>query len=404
MENHAILLQLIAVLLGARMLGGAAAHFGIPPVLGEMLAGIILGPSLLGVVEPGEILALLAEIGVILLLFDIGSGTDFERLLRSGYRSFLVASGGFVAPLVAGFSLAYWGFGLPWHAAWFVGGTLTATSIGITMRILKDLGHERRRESDIILGAAVLDDVLGVLLIAVLHQYAVVGEIRLLQSGQILLVVLAFVVLAPIAARIFALAIERFDISWRKPGLIPTSVIALALFFAWLATQAGAPALLGGFAAGLALSRRFRIPHSLPFPHEFQFDRKVRGHMGPIIHLMVPIFFVNVGVSLDLREIDWTSSSMWLFGATILAVAVAGKLVGAMTLPRRAVDRWAVGIAMIPRGEVGIIFAEMGRAGGVLDQATYAALLLVIALTTLGTPLVLRTFYRYHAPTDGPGH
>ncbi len=396
MANHDVLLQIVAVLLGARMFGGAAVHFGMPPVLGEILAGAVLGPSLLGWVEPNEVLTQLAEIGLILLLFDIGSGTNFERLLHAGSRSLIVAVSGFLAPLLAGFALAYTAFGLTWDAAWFVGGTLTATSIGITLRILKDLRRDRSREAAVMLGAAVLDDVFGILLLTLLHQYAVGGEVRLAEAARLVLLVVCFVLLAPIAARLISLAIERFDLSWRRSGLIPTSVVALVLVFAWLASQAGAPPLLGGFAAGLALSRRFRFPRSLPFPHEFQFDRKVRAHMRPIVQLMSPVFFVTVGVSLDIGAVGWGSTDIWLFTVSLLLVAVAGKLLGPLALQETRHRRWAIGIAMVPRGELGIVFADFGRASGILDQTSYAAVLLVIVLTTLLTPLALARVYRYH--------
>lgn len=404
MDVHDILLHLLLILLAARMLGGLAVKLQMPAVLGEMLVGILLGPSLLGWISPHETLTLLAEIGVILLLFDVGTDTDFKRLLNVGGRAALTATVGVLAPLLGGFALSHWLFGLPTTTAWYVGGALTATSIGITLRMLADLDRRDSIEARIVLGAAVLDDVLGIVLLAVLFEAVETGHVSLSHSLALLTLVLAFLVFAPMAARLVSLVIERFNAARHRPGLIPISIICLVLFFAWLAHQAGAPELLGGFAAGIALSARFRFPRHLLIPHERLFDRHVHEHMQPIVQLFVPIFFVSVGLSLNLTAVDWSSPFIWLFAPLLLLVAVLGKLLGGLLLlNENSRTRWAVGIAMIPRGEVGLVFAELGRQAGVLNQEIYAALLLVVAVTTLATPFLLRVLYRLTAPVPAVG-
>lgn len=389
-DTGEILLQLILLILCARLFGGLAYRLGMPAVLGEMLAGIVLGPSLLGWIELNSVLRVLADVAVILLLFEVGTDTDFGRLMHSGLRSLLVALVGFFAPLLLGFAVSYWVFGLPTASSWFIGGTLTATSIGITMRVLRELGQQDTDAGRVVLGAAVMDDVLGVLLLAMLYDVVNGTSSGLAHSANVLLLVLGFVVMAPLGARIMVLLIERYDQSWRRPGLIPASTVAMVLFCAWLAGLAGVPELLGGFAAGLALSGHFTYPTRFRIPDELMFDRRVREQMLPFVHLLTPAFFVAVGLSLDLRAVRWDSSFVWLLSLTLLLVAVFGKLLGGMLMrgPRR--QRWIIGISMVPRGEVGLVFAELGRAAGIVNQESYAALLIVIAATTLFPALVLR--------------
>ena len=161
METHTLLLQIAIVLLSARVFAEGAVYFGIPPIIGEIVAGIVIGPSLLGWVEPGDAFRLLAEIGIILLLFEVGLETDMQRLTEAGPKALVVAITGFVLPFILGGGAAYYLFDLPLIVSLFIGGTLTATSIGITVRILSDLGRNNSKEGQIVLGAAVIDDLLG---------------------------------------------------------------------------------------------------------------------------------------------------------------------------------------------------------------------------------------------------
>ncbi len=172
MEIHTFFLHLLVILLMARVFAEIASRLQTPPVIGEILAGVLLGPSLLGWIEPVEAIRLLAEIGIILLLFEVGLDTDIKRLARSGAKAVVVALPGFFLPLLFGFLLAYWIFDLPLLVALFIGGTMTATSIGITVRVLADLSRQDSSEGQIVLGAAVLDDILGVVLLALLYEFS----------------------------------------------------------------------------------------------------------------------------------------------------------------------------------------------------------------------------------------
>jgi len=386
-------LYLLVILLMARVFAELASRLQMPPVIGEILAGVILGPSLLGWIEPVDVIRLLAEIGIILLLFEVGLETDIKRLAHTGLKAVVVALPGFFLPLVLAFTLAYWVFDLSLLVALFVGGTMTATSIGITVRVLADLKRQQSSEGQIVLGAAVLDDILGVVLLALLYEYSTGGGVSLVNTSKVMIFIATFIFLAPVAARVISLVIKHFDEVSEIPGLITTTIVSLVLFFAWLAHAVGAPELLGGFAAGLALSRRFFLPLGIALRADPKFAHRIEDQMKPVIHLFTPIFFVMVGLSLNLREIDWGSGFIWLFSLSLFALSVLGKFAGAFIIKEPWQVRCMIGTAMVPRGEVGLIFAELGRITGVFSNEIYAGMVIVIALTTLLPPLFMKWFY-----------
>jgi Kef-type K+ transport system membrane component KefB len=394
MEAHDFFLTLLIILLTARIFAELATRLQAPSVIGELFAGVVLGPSLLGWIEPTEAIRLMAGIGIILLLFEVGLETDVKRLVSTGMESIVVALAGFILPFLFGFGLAYGLFELPLLVSLFIGGTLTATSIGITVRVLSDLKRQHSKEGQIVLGAAVLDDVMGVVLLALLYEFSIGGGVSLVNAGKVLIFIAAFFVLAPVAAKLMSVVIKRFDARSEIPGLIPTTIVSLVLFFAWLAYVIGAPELLGGFAAGLALSRRFFLPLGIALHADEAFAERIETQTKPIVQLFTPIFFVMVGLSLNLREIDWSSPFIWLFSLSLLVAAVAGKLFGALLVRESWPVRWMIGTAMIPRGEVGLIFAELGRESGVFSNEVYAGMVIVIALTTLLPPFVMKWYYR----------
>lgn len=394
METHILLLQIALILFSARVFAEIATRFNIPSIIGELCAGIILGPTFLGLIEPSDAIKLLAEIGIILLLFEVGLETDLERLARAGPRAATVAVFSFVIPFLLGFGLSYYVFHLSILISMFVGGTLTATSIGVTVRILADLGRHRSNEGQIVLGAAVVDDVLGVFLLAVLYEFSVSGTVSLYNAGKIIFFVTLFFVLAPIAAKLLSSVIKRFHHASEIPGIIPITLVSLVLSFAALAHLMGAPELLGGFAAGIALSRRFFLPFGVAMKTDPEFTERIHTEIRPIIQLFTPIFFVMVGLSLDLSAIDWSSGFIWAFSISMAAVAVIGKIVGAFFIREPNHKRIAIGMAMVPRGEVGLIFAELGRVSGIFNNAVYAGMIIVIAYTTLFSPFWIKAYYR----------
>lgn len=399
MELHQFFLFLAIILIAARLLSETVARFGVPSVIGELLAGLLIGPSLLGWVSPDTTMKLLAEIGIILLLFEVGMDTNLHRLARSGVKPVIVAVVGFALPFLLGYTVSAWLFGLPELTALFIGGTLTATSIGITVRVLVDLGKRQSDEAQIVIGAAVLDDILGVLALAFLYQFAVEKQVSVQALGEVSLYIVLFMILAPFAAKIASSVIDHLDQRAATPGLLLTMALSLILLFSWLAHAVGAPEIMGGFAAGLAFSQHFGF--KLPMGKRFTFQlmpspklaHRLEEQMRPLIHTFSPLFFVMVGVSLNLSEVNWSSTFIWGLAGSLLLVAFLGKFAAGFFIRESRHTQMAIGLSMIPRGEVGLIFAQLGFSQGILNGELYAALLIVIALTTMSPPFLLKWFY-----------
>ncbi|WP_029520467.1 cation:proton antiporter [Persephonella sp. IF05-L8] len=396
METHDFILGLLIILVSARIFAEIFSYLKIPPVLGEVFAGILIGPSVLGIVEVNEIIKILAEIGIILLLFEVGLETDLKKLQREGMKSVIVALFGAIIPFFGGFALSYYLFNLPLIASLFIGGTLTATSIGITIRVLKDLGKEKTSAAQIVIGAAVLDDIIGVILLVILADFAITGQVNLENTLRIIVLVIFFFATAPLLASIMSKIIHVYDLKYRKlPGFLPTIIVSLILFFAYIAHLFGAPEIIGAFAAGIALSRRFFLPFGIALKADPHFVEKLETQMKPLIYLFTPIFFVTVGLSMNLREIDFSSPSFWLLTFALLFIAVIGKVGGAYLLKGiNHVRRLIIGTSMVPRGEVGLIFAELGRTSKVFTNEIYSALVFVVILTTLIPPFIMKYLFK----------
>lgn len=396
MEIPTFLIQLVLILISARVFGELAAYFNAPSVIGELLAGVIIGPSILGFVEINSTIELLAQIGIILLLFEVGIETDIAHLTSAGIKSLVVAVNGVILPFIFGFLISYYLFDFTLLASLFIASTLTATSIGITLRVFRDLKKQNSKESHIIIGAAVIDDIIGIVLLAMLYEFSSSGQINLLGTLKVLIFIVLFFLISPILAKLISFIIKRWDEKCDIPGLIPTTVVSLILFFAWAAHALGAPELLGGFAAGLALSRHFYFP-MVPFLQETKkFSLRIEETMRPIIHLFTPIFFVSIGLSLDFRDVNWGSTFIWLLTGSLLLAAIFGKLLSSIFLKEEGrLMKLIIGTAMIPRGEVGLIFANIGLTVGVLKNDVYTSLILVIAITTLVAPFILRWLYSF---------
>ena len=395
METHDFFLTLFLILIVARFLGELFARFGIPSVLGELFAGVLLGSSILGIVEPNEILKILAEIGIILLLFEVGLETDFKRLKEAGTKSFVVAILGVVLPFGAGFSAAYYLFDLSFSISLFIGGTLTATSIGITLRVLQDIKMQKTNIAQIVIGAAVIDDIIGIILLVFIYDYSISKEANFSHTLSVAGMVTMFLVLAPVFAKLLSFIIHKFHNKHLVPGYIPTIIISLILLFSYLSHLVGAPAILGSFAAGVALSRRFFLPFGAFLSTDVKLLKHVKSNMTPIIQIFTPIFFVMVGLSVDLSIIDFSSSEFWVMGLTFVSLAFISKFVGAFFIFQKSLRNNAViGISMVPRGEVGLIFAEMGRVSGILPNDIYAMLIFVIIMTTVIPPFLLKKYFK----------
>jgi Kef-type K+ transport system membrane component KefB len=396
-----VLFGLAVLVLAAKLGGLLAERAGQPSVLGELVVGIglanllplVFGSGGITFVRADPTLRFLAEIGVLILLFDVGLEADLRALARVGASSVLVAVTGVVAPFALGWAAAFWW--LPDSSGLvhvFIGATLTATSVGITARVLKDLGVTRTLEGQTILGAAVLDDVLGLIVLAVvggaLTATAAGGSgFSVLAIGTILLKAVLFLGITVGLGHLLSSPIVRLVARTGHDRMLLVVGLALCFTLAFVAETIGLAGIVGAFAAGLLLD-----PYGQGV--RTQQETATLGELlGPLSELFVPLFFVLMGIQVHLPSL-MTPTGLG-FGALLIAGALAGKLACAAGVLDRHIDRLAVAIGMIPRGEVGLIFAGIGASATLdgqplLSQGVYSALVLMVFVTTLITPGGLR--------------
>ncbi|QSX34268.1 cation:proton antiporter [Shewanella avicenniae] len=389
MTIDALLMALFLILLLSRLLGELCQRIGWPAVVGEISAGVILGPSLLGLLQPDPILAHIAELGIILLLFSIGTETSIKRLYHAGGQILLVAFIGIILPLLFTGMVAFYAMGLSPFAALFYGCALTATSIGISVSVLKDTHQQQESCSHIILGAAVVDDIAGVILLSLLFTFANEGNIAAIPMLKLVLTLVAFLLFAPVIGRGLIYLLRFLSGHAQNLGYEAVVMLSLICLFAWLAHHLGAPALLGGFSAGLALSRQFVSPWQRYLQNPFPFTNKLEHAMQPLTEVFAPIFFVYVGISVDLSQLALDQNNLLLLCVMVL-LAMLGKLLAGFPLKCAWRDRLIVGCAMVPRGEVGLVFAQFGLQLGIISASVFTELVLVIMATTLLGPILLK--------------
>ncbi|MCG9745199.1 cation:proton antiporter [Shewanella sp. Isolate8] len=393
-------LSLCLILLFGRLLGEAFKRLQLPAVVGEILAGILIGPSLLGWIAPNETLAVMAELGVILLLFSIGCETSIKRLFQAGNSAVGVALLGIALPAVVIGLVCLLYLELPGFTSLYLGCALTATSIGISIRVMAQANQSQSQEGHIILGAAVIDDIAGVILLSLLFNFASSGEVGLISSGLLILKIVGFLLLAPPMARLLLYLFRAVKPREEETGYEAIVTMILICLFAWLAHALHAPALLGGFAVGLALSRQFISPLNRYLQNPFAFTHEMEVESKPLVDIFAPIFFVYVGISLDLSQIDlgWTG----LFTLLMLSVlAIITKMMAGLRVPGSLRSKTIVGSAMVPRGEVGLVFAEMGLQMEIISPKLFTELVLIIAITTLAGPLLLKLALAKEVRKDG---
>ena len=374
-----ILLSLLIMLVFAKFLAEIFERLRQPAVVGEILAGILIGPSVLGLVKPTEMISIFAEIGVIFLLFTVGLETRPQAILRVGGRAFVVATLGVVVPFIAGYWIAYLWDGSKIEAM-FVGAALVATSVGITARVLGNLGLLDAPTARIILGAAVIDDILGLLILSVVSSLTKgsVDYFELIKTAG--LSVLLTIVVATIGAKFItriAPKVERLRIgdSFYILGLI------LCLGLSYLASFIGVAGIIGAFLAGMALAEASQSNRAM--------HQQTRG----VMEFLVPFFLVNIGMSLDLSVFK-EASTIWL-AVIVTVLAVVTKFIGcglgAYGIGWRRSAQIAVG--MVPRGEVGIVVAQIGLSLGVISPPFFAAVLFMAIATTLIAPPFIKWSY-----------
>ncbi len=429
-EAHSVtvtLMRIVLLLLVARV-ASLVERFGQPPVLGELLGGVILGNLVLlgvGQLEPikhDEIIEFLAELGVIILLFQVGLESNIQEMRRVGVRALLVAMIGVFVPFVLGtYLVGPWLLpGLSSAAYIFLGATLTATSVGITARVFRDLGKLQTSEAQIVLGAAVLDDVIGLIVLAVVSAIATVGAIEPATILWITVKALAFLIGAIVIGATLTPHLGRFLSRIHTGlGMKLTLAISFGLIFAYFSEEIGLAPIVGAFAAGLVLDpvhfESFEDAHisedlrraiedapaavrqrvETVIAHHA--DRHVENLIEPLGHFLTPIFFVMTGMNVRLETLF--DPSVLLVAIGISVAAFIGKIVAGLAAGR--VDKLIVGVGMIPRGEVGLIFAAAGLRLGVISDQVYSVIVIVVILSTLLTPPILAALLRRSRPA-GP--
>ena len=438
-----LLAAIILILFGAKVCGDLFERVGVPSVVGELTLGIALGnfalitgSDALEFIHPpaefvgaeatnvGAILELLAEIGVILLLFEVGLECTVREMLRVGWTSLAVAIAGVVAPILLGYTISKaFFFTEPgdWQEPAFIGATLCATSVGITARVLRDMDRHQDKESQIILGAAVIDDVLGLIVLAVVQGAIAASLARALPGATpaggedpfwwdvAQTVGLAGLFLGgalALGAVQFPRALFKTACKLRGRGLLVVTALLICFAFSYVADYIGLATIVGAFAAGLILEQA-------QYKELGERDEivELEDAIRPLAALFVPIFFVSMGMRVDLAQ--FAGGDFWVMALTFTALAVLGKMVCSFAVFEAGVNKVAVGVGMIPRGEVGLIFAAVGttlrrydREEGeivkVIDDSTFSAIVFMVIVTTILTPPALKWSLAHLGP-DRPG-
>ena len=412
-----VLLSLIIVFIAAKVGGEICARLNLPSVLGELVGGVIVGVSALNLIvfpEGGEMgtsalmniiqmtahldpesigavfsseseaLNVLAELGVIILLFEIGLESDLKELIRVGPQAAVVAIIGVVVPFVAGTGGLVLFFGIDTIPAVFAGAALTATSIGITAKVLAEMQQLTSKEGQIIIGAAVLDDVLGIIVLAVVASLAKTGEIEITNVIYLVLGAAVFLVGSILVGRLISpLFVSLVDQLQTRGQLIITSLV-FAFFLSYIAAAIQLETILGAFAAGLILAETSK-------------RRELEEQITPIADMLVPVFFVTVGARTDisvLNPLEPANREGLIIASFLVVIAIIGKTItGYAVFGQPGINRLAIGFGMIPRGEVGLVFAGVGAASGVLSESLDAAIIVMVIVTTFVAPPLLRLVF-----------
>lgn len=369
-----LLTALVAIFVATKILGELAQRLGQPAVLGELLAGVLLGGSALGIVDPANpVITVLAEIGVIVLLFETGLHTELRSLLSVGSEATMVALAGVIIPFALGYASAL-AFGLGHLPALVAGAALCATSVGISARVLSDLGRLESAEGRVVLGAAVLDDIVGLVILAVVADVVSGTTVDVMHVSKISAVaILFFLVAVLVGMRVAPPAFGIID-RIKSAGALGVFGLAFAFALAVLAKLAGSALIIGAFAAGLVL---FVVPQK----------QEIQRSTTTIGHFFVPIFFASVGAAVDLRALA-NRTSLGI-GVALIVCGMVGKILAGYVPWWFRGRKLLVGVAMVPRGEVGLIFAQMGLATGAIDAGLFGAIMLMVLATTLVTPPLL---------------
>lgn len=413
-----VLLSLVVIYVAAKVGGELCARINLPSVLGELVGGVVVGVSALHIIafpeggeamnslivnflemtaglEPeaalsvfqaeSEVISVLAELGVIILLFEIGLESDLKELIRVGPQAAVVAVVGVVVPFALGTVGLIALFAIPTIPAVFAGAALTATSIGITAKVLAELQRLNSREGQIIIGAAVLDDVLGIIVLAVVASLAKTGEIEVTQVIYLVIGAAVFLIGSILLGRVLSPFFVELVNRMQTRGELLLSALVVAFALSYVGAVIHLEAILGAFAAGLILA-------------ETDKQRELEKQIIPVADFLVPIFFVTVGARTDISVLNPfvpENREGLIIAAFLLIVAIFGKVVtGLGVFGQPGINRLAIGVGMIPRGEVGLVFVGVGSATGVLSKPLEAAIIVMVVMTTFLAPALLRVVFK----------
>lgn len=414
----AVLLSLVVIYFASKLGGELSNKVGLPPVLGELVGGVLVGVSVLHLLvfpEGGtdtsnslimyflqttagltpeatpqvfaaqsEVISILSELGVIILLFEIGLESNLKDLMAVGIQAFVVASVGVIVPFAAGTVGLMTIFGISAIPAIFAGAALTATSIGITSKVLSEIGRLNSKEGQIILGAAVIDDILGIIVLAVVGSLAKDGVVDVGNVIYLIISASVFLIGAIVLGNVFNKSFVAIADKLKTRGELVIPAFIFAFIMAYLASVIHLEAILGAFAAGLVLE-------------ETDKRKELQKQVIPIADMLVPVFFVTVGAKTDLGVLNPaipTNQEGLIMAIFLIIVAIIGKVVTGLTVfGQPGINRLAIGVGMIPRGEVGLIFAGVGAASGVLSKPLGAAIIMMVILTTFIAPPLLRLVF-----------
>ena len=403
---HLFLFYFLIILVFSKAFGRLAERFGQPSVLGELVAGVILSGSVLALIPSTEGMVghetfqLLAEVGVVMLLFEIGLETKLGDLIKVGPVSLLVAIAGVVLPFVLGYAsvIYFQEFGMlslepqmVGIVAIVVGATLTATSVGITARVLADLGQLHAKESKIVLTAAIIDDILGLVILGVVSTLIIshnegggaAGGITLGLVSITMLKAFGFLAAAIVVGKLVAARLFGFLASFNKGEFVWIMAIAFCFLYSYLAHVSSLAAIVGAFAAGLVLSETEQL-------------KTIEGGVKPVSHFLTPVFFVMIGAAVDVSVFNpFVSENILVISIALIlfVVAVVGKFASGYVAYEKGIKRSIIGVGMIPRGEVGLIFAQLGLVYGVFKTDLFSAVTVMVILTTFMVPPLLKRMF-----------
>ena len=378
-EVFDFLISLASILFFAKAFGEIALRLGQSAIIGELLAGIFIGPGVLGIVHETSVLSNMSELGVIILLFEVGLSTNIKEFLKASGWAMAVAFIGVIVPYFLGY-FVFLRFGLTNIQAIFAGAVLTATSVGITIRVFMDLKHLEAEEAKIVLGAAVIDDVIGLTMLAVVLRLVTGGAVSFGTVVRISGTAILFLSLSTAVGLLIVPTVFNFVSKMKQTHIVFVMGVVLCFVLSAFSIKIELAPMVGSFVAGLILST-------------IKQSEEIKRGIKPIYAIFVPVFFVVMGTKVDISTFNpfvAANREILILTGVLFVVAFVGKAVAGFAVLKKGINKFLIGVSMVPRGEVGLIFSEIGLKNNVFGTRDYSALVAVMMLTTFITPIILK--------------